>query len=182
MKSVIITFISMSLFFVACSNRDRQLMKEIEILQSKMVHLPSMGLIMQQGSLSKNSIVSKKGYKLIVYADSVDCTSCAINHIDLWGSFIDYAKQSNEQIRFYFIFSPRKKEIPNTKLMLANTKFNYPVILDTLREFEKLNPHLPKNGALHTFLLDENNNVVLVGNPLQNKKIKEMFYNIVRRN
>ena len=57
--------------------------------------------------------------------------------------------------------------------------FDCPILLDTLGEFEKLNPHLPKNRALHTFLLDENNNVILVGNPLRNKKIEEMFYQIV---
>ena len=43
-----------------------------------------------------------------------------------------------------------------------------------------MNPHLPKNKALHTFLLDENNNVILVGDPLHNKKIEEMFYKIVK--
>lgn len=44
---------------------------------------------------------------------------------------------------------------------------------------EIMNPHLPKNKALHTFLLDENNNVILVGNPLHNKKIEKIFYKIV---
>ena len=63
--------------------------------------------------------------------------------------------------------------------LIKNSRFNYPIILDTLGHFAKLNPHLPKNKALHTFLLDENNNVILVGNPLHNKKIKEMFYRIV---
>ena len=72
-----------------------------------------------------------------------------------------------------------KKEVRGTELMIANTMFDYPILLDTLGEFEKLNPHLPKNRALHTFLLDENNNVILVGNPSQNRKIKEMFYKTV---
>ena len=58
----------------------------------------------------------------------------------------------------------------NLELMISNTMFDYPILLDTLGEFEKLNPHLPKNGTFHTFLLDENNNVILVGNPLRNKK------------
>lgn len=62
---------------------------------------------------------------------------------------------------------------------MKNNSLDYPVLLDTLGEFEKLNPHLPKNKALHTFLLDENNNVILVGNPLHNKKIEEMFNKIV---
>ena len=31
----------------------------------------------------------------------------------------------------------------------------------------------------HTFLLNENNNVLLVGNPLENETIEEMFWQIV---
>lgn len=69
-----------------------------------------------------------------------------------------------------------KREVRSTELLIANTNFDYPILIDTLGEFERLNPHLPKNQALHTFLLDENNRVILVGNPLRNKKIKEMFY------
>lgn len=29
---------------------------------------------------------------------------------------------------------------------------------------------------MHTFLLDKNNNVILVGNPLVNKEIEKLFY------
>lgn len=179
MRNIFIAFICTTLFFVACSNRERQFTKGIELLQSKAVQLPSKGLIMQQGKVLHENIVNNKGLKLIVYADSIGCTSCAITHIDSWDSLIDYAKQNNDQLRCYFIFSPMKKELRSTELMLTNTKFDYPVMLDTLKEFEKLNPHLPKYRDLHTFLLDENNHVILVGNPLRNKKIKEMFYKIV---
>ena len=32
---------------------------------------------------------------------------------------------------------------------------------------------------MHSFLLDENNNVVLVGNPLTNKRIEELLWEFV---
>ena len=179
MKPVFVTFICTALFFVACSNRERQFTQEIKVLQSKAIQLPSKGLFMRQGVEVQKIDVNKEVLKLVVYADSIGCTACAINHIDSWGHFIDYAEQFNNQLRFYFIFSPMKKEVRGTELMIANTMFDYPILLDTLGEFEKLNPHLPKNRALHTFLLDENNNVILVGNPSQNRKIKEMFYKTV---
>ncbi len=98
---------------------------------------------------------------------------------DTWSSLVDYAKGFSGRLKFYFIFSPMKREVRSTELLIANTNFDYPILMDTLDEFERLNPHLPKNRALHTFLLDENNRVILVGNPLRNKKIKEMFYKIV---
>ena len=72
---------------------------------------------------------------------------------------------------FILFFGQQKKDIKSVESILnKNVKFNYPILLDTLGEFEKLNPHLPKNHLLHT---------VLVGNPLRNKKIEEMFYKIV---
>lgn len=179
MKNVFVTFICTAFFFVACSNRERQFTQEIKVLQSKVIRLPSRGLFMRRGKEVQKVDVNKEVLKLVVYADSIGCTACAINHIDSWGHFIDYAEQFNNQLRFYFIFSPMKKEVRGTELMITNTMFDYPILLDTLGEFEKLNPYLPKNRALHTFLLDENDKVILVGNPLHNKKIEKMFYKIV---
>lgn len=169
----------MLLFFVACSNQERQFTKEIKVLQSKAIRLPSKALIMRQGKLLQKAEINEEMLKLVVYADSVECTSCAINHIDSWERFIVYAEQFDNRLRFYFIFSPMKKELHGTELMISNKMFDYPIVLDTLREFEKLNTHLPTNRSLHTFLLDENNNVILVGNPMHNKRIEEMFYKIV---
>lgn len=179
MKNIFILLFSFVLFDGACSSRERQFAKEIEILRSEAIRLPSEGLIMQLGTELQKIKMNMKELKLIVYTDSIGCTTCAINHIHLWESYIDYSKQINNQLRFYFIFSPMKSELRKIKLMIANTILDYPILLDSLREFEKLNPHLPKSRALHTFLLDENNKVILVGNPLQNKKIKDMFYKIV---
>lgn len=105
----------MLLFFVACSNQERQFTKEIKVLQSKAIRLPSKALIMRQGKLLQKAEINEEMLKLVVYADSVECTSCAINHIDSWERFIDYAEQFNNRLRFYFIFSPREKEFMEQK-------------------------------------------------------------------
>ena len=165
--------------FVACTNRNQQFAKEMKALQSKEIKLPSKGLVLLQSTELHEVEMNEKALKLVIYTDSVGCTACAINQINLWDSFIDYANQFNNQLRFYFIFSPVKKDLNSIKLAIANSMFEYPIVLDTLREFEKLNPHLPKNRSFHSFLLDKNNNVILVGNPMQNKRIEEMFYKIV---
>ena len=94
-----------------------QFSEEIKVLQSKAIQLPSQGLVMRKGKVLSNFDISNRALKLVVYADSVGCTACAINHIDSWSSFIDYAEQFNEQLRFYFIFAPlkRKTNICRTK-------------------------------------------------------------------
>ena len=67
-----------------------------------------------------------------------------------------------QEISFFFYFAPKNvKEIVS---ILRLERFDVPVFIDYEREFEKLNP-LPENQLFRTFLLDENNKIILVGNP-----------------
>ena len=90
--------------FVACTNRNQQFAKEMKALQSKEIKLPSKGLVLLQSTELHEVEMNEKALKLVIYTDSVGCTSCAINQINLWDSFIDYANQFNNQLRFYFRF------------------------------------------------------------------------------
>ena len=47
-----------------------------------------------------------------------------------------------------------------------------PVHVDTAGVFIRENPHIPREAVYHTFLLDKDNRVVLVGNPSRSEKIK----------
>jgi len=41
--------------------------------------------------------------------------------------------------------------------------------------FLKLNKQIPNNKKLHTFLLNSNNDVIFIGNPLENGRIEDLF-------
>lgn len=166
--------IRISFLFAVCScnMKSQRLLTEISLLQSKPINCGS-------NKLMHNGYLQEK-IKYIIYSDSMRCTPCAINKMYIWNSLLEYSNNYKGQLNFYFIFSPARKDLQEMKFaLIKNSKFNYPIFLDTLGEFERLNPHLPKNNTLHAFLLDENNNVILVGNPVHNNKIKEMFYAIV---
>lgn len=168
------------LFLFSACGKKQEIAKEMIELQSKVIVIPQESQLTIQG---KDTVlidfIEDGRLKLLAYIDSAGCSSCAINKMYMWNSLIEYSKVHEGNLKFYFIFSPRKQDVKGVRIGLAKNAFDYPVLLDTLGSFEKLNPHLPKNKALHTFLLDENNNVILVGNPLHNKKIEEMFYKIV---
>ena len=53
------------------------------------------------------------------------------------------------------------------------------IFVDTANVFTESNPNIPSESMYHTFLLDENNNVILVGNPIVNEKIADMLPSIV---
>lgn len=165
----------------ACGNRQK-IVEELSQLQSKPIILPEQSRLTIQGKDTVLVDFMKDGQlKLLIYTDSSGCSSCTINKMFLWDNLIEYSKVYKGNLKFYFIFSPRKQDEIEVQFALANNAFYYPVLIDTLGEFEKLNSHLPQNKTLHTFLLDENNHVILAGDPLLNKRIRKMFYKIVEK-
>lgn len=57
-------------------------------------------------------------------------------------------------------------------------RFVYPICIDTLDVLNKIN-HFPSDMQYQTFLLDKNNKVMAIGNPMQNPRIKELYWNII---
>ena len=54
----------------------------------------------------------------------------------------------------------------------------YPIYIDNGNLFRKNNRNIPFDERMHTFLLDENNKVILVGSPLK----KNRTYNVYQNN
>ena len=56
--------------------------------------------------------------------------------------------------------------------------FIYPVCFDEMDDFNRLN-HFPGEMTFQTFLLDKDNKVVAIGNPVHNPKLKELYLKIL---
>ena len=55
---------------------------------------------------------------------------------------------------------------------LQDYNFTYPVYIDEKDEFNTANK-LPSNTLYHQFLLDKNNVVIFIGNPIKSRKIRK---------
>ena len=64
------------------------------------------------------------------------------------------------------------------KISLKEDNFDYPVCMDTANEFYQLN-RFPMYPILQTFLLDKDNRIVAMGDPVTNPKIKELYLNLI---
>lgn len=97
------------LFFAILSCRDEQsLSKELSVLQSSSIILPQGEdlIIHNMDSMTYNK---ENKLKYIIYSDSLACSSCMINSLISWNPFIEYSKNYNGKLVFYFVFSPAKK-------------------------------------------------------------------------
>ncbi len=160
------------LLLTSCINSNT-IKEELLQLTSKSIELPKNGQIVVDGKDSTISNYFVSEYKLVVYTDSLGCHSCALNGLHVWNDLIEYTKRYKDKVKFYFIFNPPKLE--DVRFAIKNNFLAYPILIDTLGEFERLNSHLPNNSAMHTFLLDQNNDVILVGSPLHNSQIEKLF-------
>ena len=55
------------------------------------------------------------------------------------------------------------------------------VYLDTCNAFLQANPHVPENTLFHTFVLDEKDKVVLIGDPFKNKKMERLLLKVIEQ-
>lgn len=113
-------------------------------------------------------------YKILIYIDSIGCSSCKLQLTE-WKSFIERIDSlTNKSVQFLFLLHP--KDVREIKVIAKIKKFNYPLYFDKNDEINKLNK-FPSNISFQTFLLDRNNKVLLLGNPISNPKIKELYIN-----
>ena len=78
--------------------------------------------------------------------------------------------------RKLFILHPRdKKEMVH---LLEYNDFSYPVCLDIKGSFDKINK-IPSNLAFQTFLLDNRNKVIAIGNPIHNPNVRTLYLNLI---
>lgn len=131
------------------------------------------------GRWSKDDSVSicQPSPGVVVYFDSTICAPCAVQTLYKWQNVMDEStKNKNQNLKFYFIFSTQSNQIENVKYFLNSISFDYPIFLDTCNIFIRNNAHIPTDQLLHVFMIDKQQNVVFVGSPLNNEKLKNAYF------
>ena len=123
--------------------------------------------------------VRDSAYKLVIYIDSLSCSPCFISHMY---EYEEIAKEFDSVgIKTVFIFEPQQEKEEDVRSSLRHQVYPFLGIVVRNGGFASANPHLPTSSLLHSFLLDERNEVIVVGNPVRNERIKELMLNGVKR-
>nr|WP_320058912.1 DUF1573 domain-containing protein [uncultured Bacteroides sp.] len=115
-------------------------------------------------------------YRIFTYIDSTGCTSCKLQ-LFKWKELItEFDSLTHNNTAFLFYFHPKsKKEIAD---ILKRDKFEYPVCIDDVDSINKLN-QFPDEMMFQTFLLNKENKVIAIGNPVNNPKVKELYLRLI---
>ena len=176
MKNFIIIILG-CVVFASCgkSNKD----KSFSLLQKwigKELSFPARPVFTIQGKDTVEYPI-QNAYKILTYIDSTGCTSCKLKLAE-WEKFITVVDSIRPHtVQFLFFLCPKNgMEIYQT---LRVERFKHPICIDEGDYLNKLN-HFPADMAFQTFLLDNDNRVVAMGNPIHNLKVRELYLKIIQ--
>lgn len=176
MKSFIIIFFSVLILFSCEDSKRKQTLILLQEWEGKEVNFPLNPIFTIQG---KDTIDYKiqNTFKILTYIDSTGCTSCKLKLTEWKKIVTEVDSMQPYSTQFLFFFCPKNgMEIYQT---LRVERFNYPVCIDEKDSLNKLN-HFPSEMAFQTFLLDKDNKVLAIGNPVHNPKVKELYLKIIQ--
>lgn len=115
-------------------------------------------------------------YKVLVYTDSVGCTSCRLN-LHLWKIYMEEVdKDLPGQVDFLFYFQPKnRKELGH---ILRREGLKRTVFIDEKGELNRINS-FPEGMVYQCFLLDRDNKVLSIGSPALNPTIWELYKQVI---
>ena len=139
-------------------------------------HLSKNGLNLLNDKLPehiKEIVNDNNTYKLIVYIDG-KCSSC-LNQLEYWKELSTLnIFQSNIKI-VYFINIKSERQLRQW-IKVYRIK-NY--VIDNNRDFLKKNKLLNLPTYYHVFLIDEKNEIKVSGSPIENKKLIEIYEDLI---
>lgn len=114
--------------------------------------------------------------KIIKYYASIECGSCIANNllsteelcyehyknVAEYQYVINYDGNAHELLKFFY-----DKHIRGT------------IYLDTCGIFRKANPQIPENEMFHTFVINNDGKVLMVGDPFMNEKMEALFKKVI---
>ena len=111
-------------------------------------------------------------HKVLVYVDSTGCTSCRLQ-LHEWKKFIaEVDSAMNGSVPFLFFLSP--KSVKEARYITRRDDFIYPICVDMQNRLDSLN-RFPEEEMFHTFLLDSDNRVTVIGNPIHNRAVRDLY-------
>jgi hypothetical protein len=162
----------------SCSNEKKEeITRMVTEWQGKEIQFPTNSTFTIQGK-DTVSVNMNAEHKILVYVDSAGCTSCRLQ-LNKWKEFIVKVDSvAKEPVQFLFYLTP--KSVKEARYITRRDDFTYPMCIDLKNEINSKN-NFPKEDTFHTFLLDAKNKVQIIGNPIHNNAVRELYLNAISK-
>lgn len=115
-------------------------------------------------------------YTILNYVDTIGCISCRLQ-LPRWKTMMEELDSLYpNRVTCLMVFNPKGKR----KLIkhLRNNQFNYFVYIDEMDTLNRMNKFLNEED-FGTFLLDKNDKIVAIGNPVLKPRVRDLYFHII---
>lgn len=163
----------LTLGITACHNNKREeIARTVEQWQGRTVQMPEGAVFTVQARDTVAMDTHAPTHKVLVYVDSTGCTSCRLQ-LHEWKKFIAEVDSATEgRVPFLFFLTP--KSVKEARYITRRDDFTYPICVDMENRLDSLN-RFPEEDMFHTFLLDGDNRVAVIGNPIHNRAVRDLY-------
>ncbi len=168
-----ISFICLLFFAMSCQKNDRAKVESlVKEWNNKEIRFPENPVFTRFVTDTVPYRIPKTDYKVVVFVDSIGCISCKLQ-LPRWKEFMhEVDSLSDGNVPFVFFF--QTKDVRELRYILRRDNFSHPVCIDTEDSYYKLN-RFPKEIMFQTFLVDSENRVKVIGNPIHNLSVKDLY-------
>jgi hypothetical protein len=172
-----LALITCSLFLFSCKGTDKEKENIIRLVsewQGKMIVFPPDLVFTRYATDTVDYQTPESEYKVLIYIDSLGCMGCSLQ-LPKWKELIAYTDSlTGASVPFLFFFHPNERGKKEIYFLLESDKFDRPVCIDTEDDLNRLN-HFPAVAAFQTFLLDRENKVAVIGNPVSGPAVRKLY-------
>ena len=166
----------LSAFLAVCvscrESRHNQMERLVQEWNGKEIRFPSHPVFTRFVTDTVPYRIPKTDYKVVVFVDSVGCISCKLQ-LPKWKEFMHEVDSLCEgKVSFVFFF--QSANVKELRYILRRDGFSLPVCIDADDSFNSLN-HFPGEMMFQTFLVDSENRVKVIGNPIHNLSVKDLY-------
>ncbi|MDR1091782.1 MAG: DUF1573 domain-containing protein [Prevotella sp.] len=171
-KPLIVSMLALALLFGCKETGKERLTRLVSEWQGKEIVFPDNLIFTRYVVDTVDYQLPESDYKVLVYVDSLGCTGCKLQ-LYKWKELIAYTDSATGgTVPFLFFF--HAKDLKEINHLLKVDKFDLPVCMDKDDRLNKLNK-FPSDIMFQTFLLDKDNKVAVIGNPVHNLAIRDLY-------
>lgn len=124
-----------------------------------------------------STMIKDRPFKILAFI-SGECTPC-IQKLFEWVSFHNELEKFNS-VQIFFVIQNVDHEY-FIQMFKQEIPYKYSLLFDPHNEFFEINK-LPPEKLFQTMLLNIENKIIITGNPIYNKDLKELYINILKKN
>ena len=157
----------------ACTSSKKETEKKVSQFMGDTLKLPEKTEVLYKDSLYKKKfMLANKATLKIPTLLWGECHSC-IADLKKWDEFYQFIKEKDNVTVLFYLYTSDLKFF--RKSLYKKEIHKYPFIVDRNNRYLDNNDLPFKNKMYQTFLLDSNNRVILVGNPVYNDNLMKLY-------